>query len=184
MIYRSLNDYQTFVCSPVFVKMNKRMNGNIFRCKKWEKLTLVSFFFQVSPIVVSQNFSSATSDARLAPISTETGIFNSWAIMWDISSIPPPSRLSKPLNKKKKINLMMDLIIQRSWSHLDKRQTNCSRFYLAKKSAAYSAYKLMRNNEYQDISFTGCLENVRHSNLRFLNQSESEIQRYNTNLVD
>lgn len=48
------------------------------------------------PIVVSLNFSSAISLAKLAPINTETSIFNFLLIILEIRSIPPPSATSNP----------------------------------------------------------------------------------------
>ena len=53
-------------------------------------------------MVVSQNISSATSEARFAPIKTDIGIFNSLEIICDISSMPPPSFLSNPCNENTK----------------------------------------------------------------------------------
>lgn len=51
-------------------------------------------------MVVSQNFSSATSGAKFAPINTETAIPSSREIMWEMSSMPPPGFLSNPwINK-------------------------------------------------------------------------------------
>lgn len=44
-------------------------------------------------MVLSQNFSSATSEAKLAPIKTETSMSRISFIICDINTIPPPSGL-------------------------------------------------------------------------------------------
>lgn len=51
---------------------------------------------KIIPIVVSQNFSSATSPAKFAPINTKTSIFKILLMICEIKSIPPPSAWSNP----------------------------------------------------------------------------------------
>lgn len=52
------------------------------------------------PMVVSQNFSSATSPARLAPIRTDIGTCTKSQMILEMRAIPPPSAMSKPYRMK------------------------------------------------------------------------------------
>lgn len=47
-------------------------------------------------MVVSQNFSSATSFAKFAPINTDAGMPSLEEITFEIRSIPPPGTGSNP----------------------------------------------------------------------------------------
>lgn len=68
----------------------------------WKRsLKIGAIFLSLHPIVVSQNFSSATSLAKLAPINTAHGILRCFVIMCEINSMPPPSATSKPLIRDK-----------------------------------------------------------------------------------
>ena len=75
-----LNNYVVGISFVFYVDKNPINNNNI----------------NLLPIVVSQNFPSATSLAKFAPIKTQTSIFRSRLITFEIKSMPPPSGRSKP----------------------------------------------------------------------------------------
>ena len=67
----------------------------------WKRvLKIAPKLSSLQPIVVSQNCSSATSAAKLAPIKTAIGMSKCCLIVEVMSWIPPAGKISKPLTKE------------------------------------------------------------------------------------
>ncbi len=138
-------------------------------------------------MVVSQNFSSATSLAMLAPISTFM-VIPSFSWITSEMSLSPSGPSSTPWRNKHKTHACIYIrpyeagiwvkdhsaqvadscfhAAQRAKSNLDEGYADCITLYLALHGVAHSSNKLVRNHKNQNICITGCIHQVRNSQLR------------------
>lgn len=133
-------------------------------------------------MVVSQNFSSATSLAMFAPISTLM-VISSFSWITSEMSLSPSGPSSTPWGNKSttcwcldqtplnKLGNILEIKGVKSMSsnkknNLDEWYSQCIVLYLPFYGVTYFPHKLVRDHKHQNVCIVGRLHQVRHCQLR------------------